>query len=221
MKRILALVEGQTEEAFIMKVLAPHLQARQISIQPVIIATKRVKAGGKFKGGVTSYGQFERDLKNLLRDRGAALITTMIDYYALPRDFPGQVEEIPRMTCYERVEFLENTLRDAHAGVRHFLPYLSLHEFEALLLTGPEEVAAPFPAPEAAARLAEIVGRVESPEEVNDGPDTHPAARLDALLARRYRKLVHGPTIAERIGLARMRQSCPHFDAWVSRLEEA
>lgn len=34
-----------------------------------------------------------------------------------------------------------------------------------------------------------------------------------------YRKAVYGPLIAQRIGLDAMRQRCPHFHEWVSRLE--
>jgi Domain of unknown function (DUF4276) len=34
-----------------------------------------------------------------------------------------------------------------------------------------------------------------------------------------YRKVLDGPTIAEKIGLERIRSACPHFDAWVSWIE--
>ena len=48
--------------------------------------------------------------------------------------------------------------------------------------------------------------------------DTHPAARILQYLPG-YRKALHGPLIASRIGLAALRQRCPHFAAWIDRLE--
>jgi hypothetical protein len=35
----------------------------------------------------------------------------------------------------------------------------------------------------------------------------------------RYAKTTDGPAIAAQIGLGRLRESCPHFGAWISRLE--
>ena len=56
-----------------------------------------------------------------------------------------------------------------------------------------------------------------SPEHINDGERTHPSARLREL--PRYRKAQHGPAIAGRIGLDRIREECRHFGNWLSRIE--
>ena len=34
-----------------------------------------------------------------------------------------------------------------------------------------------------------------------------------------YRKRLHGPLVAEDIGLATMRRQCPRFGDWMARLE--
>jgi len=208
------LVEGQTEETFVRDVLGPHLLGFRLHLNPVVVSTKRVKSGLKFKGGVTDYAKVRRELRRLLNDSSAVAVTTMIDYYGLPDDFPG-VASLPRSrTCYSRVEHLENALAaDIHD--RRFLPYFSLHEFEALLFVAPQLIETAVEEKGVADRLAALAA---SPEEVDDGPDTHPAARLFAV-APRYRKAVHGPLIAGRIGLSGMRPRCPHLDVWVSRLE--
>lgn len=86
MKRVLILVEGQTEETFIRDVMARHLTSFDVYMTPVILSTKRIKSGFKFKGGVGNFLQFKRDLQRLLGDRDAAAITTMVDYYGLPKD---------------------------------------------------------------------------------------------------------------------------------------
>ena len=89
MKRLLVLVEGRTEETFVWNVLQPHLGLFGVSPTAVVLKTKRVKSGGAFRGGVTSTAQVLGDLRRLLGDTGAAAVTTIIDYYGLPDDFPG------------------------------------------------------------------------------------------------------------------------------------
>lgn len=217
MKRAHVLVEGQTEETFVRDVLRPHLAARGVDLTPIVAATKRVKAGGKFRGGIVSFGQFRRDVNPLLGDSGTIAVTTMIDFYGLPPDFPG-VSTLPgRATAGERVRHLEQALSN-HFRDRRFVPYLSLHEFEALLLAGPDEIERTLGGVRVATTLADAVAARGSPEEVDEGEETHPAARIRSLLPA-YRKALHGPIIAQRIGLDVMRRVCPHFDAWVSRLE--
>lgn len=216
MTRVHVLVEGQTEETFIRSLLAPHFASRGVYLTPVLAATKRIKSGQKFKGGVIHYEPFRRDLQRLLRDTNAVAVTTMIDYYGLPEDFPG-FSNLPAGSCYDRAAHLERALRD-DLGHPRLLPYLSLHEFEALLLTAPSEIGTAFPAGGQIARLEKDVSAFPSPEEINEGPDTHPAARILQYLPG-YRKALHGPLIASRIGLAALRQRCPHFAAWIDRLE--
>jgi hypothetical protein len=58
-----------------------------------------------------------------------------------------------------------------------------------------------------------------SPEEINDGKDTHPSARLEKAY-RGYRKVLHGSQAVMRIGLERIREKCPHLDYWIRKLEE-
>lgn len=217
MIRAYALVEGQTEQTFIQRVLGPHLQDLGVYLTPVMVVTKRVSDGRKFKGGISRYTAVRRDLRNLLTDRGAGAITTMIDYYGIPEDFPGYAALPLAGSCYDRVAHLEASLR-ADLDDPRFRPYLSMHEFEALLLTAPEALGTVLLGEFFAARLAEEVAGFPSPEEIDDGPETHPAARITKL-APLYRKTVHGPLAAERIGLSALRRSCPHFNEWVAWLE--
>lgn len=216
MKRVHVLVEGQTEEAFVGRSLRPHFEPLGLFLNPIVLSTKRVKAGGKFRGGVTRYEQVRRETHLLLRDSAVTAVTTMLDFYGLPDDFPGKASLPPR-SCYERVAYLEGAFRNDIDDPR-FLPYLSLHEFEALLLAAPEEIEQAVAVGPVAGSLADEVAGFPSPEEVNDGPDTHPAARI-ARYFPDYGKVRHGPIVAERIGLAAIRARCPHFDGWLRRLE--
>jgi len=216
MNKVFVYVEGQTEETFVRDLLAPFLQQRGIWLVPILARTKRTKAGHTFKGGIVSYNQVRRDVLNLLNDSSAVLVTTMLDYYGLPEDFPGK-RSLSGGTPYQRVAHLEDAFR-RDINHRRFLPFLTLHEFEALLFTQPEQFVRAFPEEER--RAVELVREVSSlpPEEIDEGQTTHPAARIARYLPR-YRKRLHGPLIARRIGLQTIRDRCPHFDAWVRKLE--
>ena len=120
-------------------------------------------------------------------------------------------------SCYERVHHLEEAFRE-DIGHRLFLPYLSLHEFEAMLLVLPQEIERISPGKPGTARLTAEIARFASPEEVNDGPETHPAARIRQAVPG-FQKRLHGPVVASRIGLGAIRKRCRHFDEWLRRLE--
>lgn len=213
-RKVIILVEGQTEESFVKEVLAPAMPAG-LFLQPVIIATKRVNAGGKFKGGVPSYPKVRKEVLRLLEDTGAVRVTSMLDYYGLPTSFPGRAQPQGN-TPAERVRSVEAAWEKDISDPR-FRPYLSLHEFEALLFAEPTAIVRGFARPELEGELASIRSAFPTPEEINDNPDTAPSARLEALFPR-YSKPFFGTLIARRIGLETMTSECPHFADWVQQL---
>ncbi len=93
-----------------------------------------------------------------------------------------------------------------------------LHEFEAFLFVKPEVTTQTLSQGGSAARLFSSPESVASPEEINNGLHSHPSARIQKHF-RQYRKVLHGPLIIEKIGLSAIREKCPHFDAWLCRLE--
>jgi len=95
-KRVLILVEGQTEERFVKDVLGPAFFHQELFFHVTILVTQRVKDGPNFKGGVTNFAKCKNDARRLLNSAGGALVTTMLDYYGLPLDFPGWTR-VPRM----------------------------------------------------------------------------------------------------------------------------
>lgn len=177
---------------------------------------ERAMPGRKFKGGIQRYEQVKRDVLKLLNDGTVTAVTTMIDYYGLPADFPG-FETQPNGSCYERVVYLEQLFEEDIARPR-FRSFLTLHEFEALLFTDVNQIASVFPGESVTQPLTEIVNQFDSPEEINAGPTTHPSARLQTC-TKRYRKTLHGALIAQGIGLTAIRQQCSHFNEWICWLE--
>lgn len=217
-KKILILVEGQTEEKFIKNKLSPYFHSKSIFFHPTIICTKRTLSGAHYKGGINSFEQFSNDLSKLFYDTSANIVTSMIDYYALPSDFPGYNSR-PNGTAIQRVEYLEAQLQQEFPD-RRFLPYIQLHEFEALVLACPNELAAIFFESKSALQEASnLVSAYNSPEEINEGYTTAPSKRLEKLFPE-YKKTLHGDLILGDSNIDAIRAVCPHFNAWLTKIEQ-
>jgi hypothetical protein len=216
MKRCLVLVEGLTEERFVKDCLAQHLAPRGLLPIPKILTTKRVKDGPDFKGGVRGYARVRDDLGRLLGDSGAVAFTTLLDYYALPVDFPG-MDARPRGAARARVEHVERAFA-ADLGHPRFRPHLVLHEFEAWVFSEPAAASWVFDEPQVAPSLQAIRDGFTSPEDIDEGVTTAPSKRILGQYPR-YQKAFHGPLAVAAIGLERVRTRCPHFHDWLSWLE--
>jgi hypothetical protein len=217
MKRVLILVEGQTEETFVRDVLNPHLHANGKTLAPTLVVTKRVKDGPNFKGGITNFAKLEGDLRRLFRDTNAAAVTTMLDYYGLPSDFPGLATRPPG-TPAERVAHVETAFAN-HVNEPRFIPYLSLHEFEALVFASLNQAAWVFDDAQALASLQRDLQNAGSAELINENPMTAPSRRIEGAYPR-YQKVLQGPMAVAAAGLQQLRTACPHFDTWISKLEQ-
>ncbi len=147
--------------------------------------------------------------------------TTLIDLYGLPKDFPGKKahrrnpkDPIPYVTALERA-FGDSI------GDPRFVPYLQLHEYETILFADPESFRGVFDhCDRAIDELKRIAGSYPTIEHINDAQTTAPSKRIiDLIPEYRGRKVTEGPRIAAKIGLPTIRAKCPHFDAWLPRLE--
>jgi hypothetical protein len=153
-------------------------------------------------------------------DNPDSYFTTMFDLYRLPTDFPDHQQARAFPDPYERVR----TLQEAFArniDRPRFVPYIQLHEFETLLLADPRELLVQFPAsPKEVRQLTNEISDFASPELVDDGENTAPSKRIIRLIPEyKGRKSSAGPVVAASIGLTRLRARCPHFAAWLSKLE--
>ena len=218
MIRLHLVVEGQTEETFVRDVLAPELGQHSIATDVHRITTGR-RRDRSFRGGFVKYDHLQNDLTLWMKqDRQEdAWFSTMVDLYRMPSGFPGWERSRTIPDPMERVRFLENEfLSDLQH--RRFVPYIQLHEFEALLFADPEKFLVSFPeAQQEVATLEAIRRGVPTPEHIDDGEDTAPSRRVCALIAD-YTKPVNGPLIAAAIGLPKLRRECPHFGEWFERL---
>jgi hypothetical protein len=216
MQRVLVLVEGQTEEAFIGRSLQPHLQQVGVHLVPTVVVTRVVRSGPNNKGGVGSWKHIRGDLQPLLRDSSLVAVTTMLDYYGLPGDVPGMSAR-PDGSPEIKATHVQSAIDDA-LGDPRLRCYLSLHEFEALLYSDPDACSAYLGAPGLSAAMQRALRECGSPEAVNDDPNTAPSKRIVAAYPR-YKKVLDGVVLAEQIGLSSIRSACPHFNSWLTWLE--
>ena len=217
MPRVRIIVEGQTEEQFVLGPLRNALAIHGVFLEPTLIGF----LGGR--GGRVTFQRVRDDVIRTLKQDQSVFCTTLIDFYGLGKGFPI-IPQVLSTTAHDKVGFLEQSLYDAVLGEiaafrpdRRFIPYIQLHEFEALLFSDPAILAAGMFRPEFEGRLQAIRNAVGSPEEINDGPTTAPSKRL-LQLDGRYAKVISGALAAEQIGIDRIKLHCPRFRAWVDRL---
>lgn len=224
MQRLLIHVEGQTEETFVNEVLAPHLyNLGFISVGARLLGNSRIR------GGVPSWGSAKADFLRHLKAGRRCCHTTMVDYYGMPqsegRVWPGRLEAV-RLPSAEKAPTVERAIfeqirieleEDLHPD--QFVPFVLMHEFEGLLFSDCDRFGRGIGRPDLTLPLQAIRDQFETPEEINDSPLTAPSKRIIGLMPK-YEKPLFGTVASLEIGLDRIRRECPHFDGWLSRLEQ-
>jgi hypothetical protein len=216
------LVEGPTEAEFIRTVLIEHLAAdfRVYGREPKLVGR------GPQRGGMVSYARLRDDLTRLMRQHRNVWFTTMIDAFRIPTDFPGFQASRGINDPVDRVVALEQAMLadiSTLSGSDRLIPYIQMHEFEALLFTDPQKlddsVTMLSDASSRLTALQAILAQYETPEHINQSPQNAPSKQLEVLYRSAYRKTVFGPLVTQAIGLEKLRQECLRFDAWVTQLE--
>ena len=224
MNEVAAIVEGLTEKAFVRDVLAAHLEVHGVRVWADL------PGRAEHSGGVRKWESVRKKILHAMRGRRGRVCTTMFDYYGLAADWPGRAEA-RQLPPDQRGDHVEQAMIDdlaAHAGedfrTELFIPYVQMHEFEALLFADVAALAAVLSAAaqqdrrRLADRFRSVVDEAGSPEAIDDGWETCPSRRITRV-SPRYAKPTFGPLIANRIGLETIRAACPHFGQWLARLE--
>ena len=213
MNRVHLLVEGQTEETFTRELLTPHYAPQGLYITPILIQTSP-----GHKGGIVRYAKLKSQITRLCRQDPGSQVSTFIDLYALPGDYPGKTapEYSKQSNGRAKADYLEHQLQ-TDISEPNFIPNIMVHEFETLLFVAPERFA-DWTDEETVRQLTAIRRRYPNPEDINDHAETAPSKRILNLMGD-YQKTFHGPLITAETGLDALRRDCPHFHAWLTRLE--
>ena len=215
---VITIVEGKTEQIFIESILAPYLIEKKV----IIKATQVSKPGQK--GGDVKFSRAVKDIGNHLKQRSETYVSTFVDYYGI-KEWPG-LDKVPLQATPTEIAEAVNaetrkTVAQSYPQLRtdtRFIPYLAVHEFEALLFSCSETLATRLGIK--AAHVEEVLSDCGEPEAINNNPTTAPSKRLDAWSeGGKFAKTSSGISIATDIGIPTIREKCPVFNAWLLCLE--
>jgi hypothetical protein len=224
MKYLRLVVEGSTEEAFVNEVLAPYFSPK------LIITCRKIQTGWDpiqnkpAKGGLLKFGKFQRDVARWIeadRDKPECWYSSFIDLYAFPVDsespFTKEIKDIQDLDL--KINKLEERIAQKINHPR-FIPYVQLHEFEAFVFIELERLNEAFPGSDSAIGKLEKEAKGKRPEEINESEHTAPSKRIiKAIPAYSGLKATVGPMIAHDLGMQKLRDNCPHFNSWITKLE--
>ena len=225
--RLLVHVEGETEKAFVDGVLRPHLERHGYSsISARLMGSRRSRAS---RGGGVSWSSVRNGIVRHLKEDRQAFVTTMVDYYGMRQStsmqWPGRVaaRSLPLPKRAEAVQYAIGA--DIAKGMgetfdmRRFMPYVSMHEFEALLFADCGRFASAVGRPDVADAMQSTLDQFSDPEAINDSKETAPSKRILKLLPE-YDKVAFATVGVQAIGLDAIRRRCPNFAQWVALLED-
>jgi hypothetical protein len=219
--RINIVTEGQTEETFVNDILIDHLIKFGIYDIRAHCITTGYSNGRPKRGGLLSYPHLKKDVNTWLRSDPSAIVTTMIDLYGIPENFPGKsqwsiIKDPLKKILQAESEFSQDI------NNKRFVPYIQLHEFEGILFSDIQKIHESMIDTKDKGTnlkaLKTIRSSFKTPEEINDNFNTAPSKRILRIYPS-YQKPTDGIIIAKRIGIDKIRKECPHFDMWLSRLE--
>ncbi len=212
MKRVIFIVEGDTEISFIQKCIMPYLYQKgftnPMNAQKIITNRKKNK-----KGGNVAFDYLKNDIERVAATRNV-LITTFLDFFRLPTDFPGYT------TDSLKIEQIEEAVRENISSIidrANFLPYIQRHEIEALMYTNMDGFNYVVDKEESLNKLKEIINQYANPEDINSGSETAPSKRLMKIFP--YQKTTDGEIILEALPIDDIRSKCPRFNEWLENLE--
>lgn len=216
MRGIYIIVEGQTEEEFVNNSIKQHLNSN--GIYDVRAITLKTRKSQRVYGDVR-YSKYKLNVRNLLSEQPDILVTSLIDFYALRKDFPSYDECRSTQNPVDIISCIEKSILNDIDNFR-FIPYIQLHEFEGLLFT---DIKGFDVIPEVAndnhirTNLLELISIFPNPELINEGITTAPSKRLHAIIPS-YEKTFHGPLIALENTFDLILEKCPRFKNWIDTL---
>ena len=199
MIRVAIVVEGRTEGEFVKRILAHHLCNKGLLVKEHEL------------GGGVNLHKIAEEMRHF--SSSYDVVTSLVDYYGFQGKQNATVAELE-----QRVRVEVRKRMPGSTGCKIY-PYVQRHEFEGLLFSDVEAFGQ-IPGVTAAnlQSLKMIRKRFSTPEDINDSETLAPSKRIKKVIPT-YQKVVNGASLVEWITLAKIRQECKRFDAWLACLE--
>lgn len=212
------VVEGATEKLFVERILAPYCVMHSVYLHPTLVPKKGEK------GGDVRFARVKTCVGNFLKQRSDTRVGTFFDYYGL-KEWPS-LDDVRAVQGLSTAEVAKRLNDSATAELsrdfseldvaNRFVPFMAVHEFEALLFSDASLLASSLGID--VALIDETLRVYGSPEAINTRPDKIPSRQIANWLDGRYIKTVQGIAVADKIGIDKMRSACPNFNDWLNRL---
>ena len=193
MVRLLISVEGHSEYKFTNEVIVPHLAEHH----GVFAETQNMR-------GSISIDKIRQKLNSLIHNHD--FTTTLYDFYGFKRASGDETKQ----TLEEKIK--QSIKKDQRNKI---IPYIQMYEFEALLFSDNEKMAAELGTQKD--WIDAVLSEFYDIEKINNSKETAPSKRIGK--HAQYIKTQHAPLILKQIGLANIRSKCQGFDTWLTQLE--
>lgn len=216
MKRLIIIVEGQTEKEFVEKSLRNFFVSHEIfDVRAIMIQTSK-----GHKGGFVNYEHLKNDIENILKSERDVIVSMFVDYFKIPTNFPKFEEAKSAIQIDSKIELLKEGIK-LDINDKRFIPYIQKHEFESLLFSSDKGFINWFDDEWVVNELIKVINQYTNPEEINSGNETAPSKRIIKILGekkQKYDKIAEGNLIAEEVGFEKIIEKCPKFRDWIQCL---
>ena len=219
MKRLHCIVEGQTEVAVFTSLLTPYILEKT----GAYCLFTPIKHTG---GGIVQFSKILPELREHLKEK--KIVTTYFDYYGIheSHNFKNYNKaKIEQSNAKVGVELLEKGmtefLNEKGINTRYFVPYIQLHEFEALLFSSSESFELVYDNDNITNEIQKINNRYPNPEDINDSPRTAPSKRIIKIVEKHetsYEKVIDGEDLATLTSIDTIMEKCPRFSKWINTI---
>jgi hypothetical protein len=209
MKRLVFVVEGNTEVNFVNNKIIPYLielgHKNPMTVQTIITNRKQHK-----KGGVINYEYFKNDINRVLA-QGNVIVTSLIDFYKLPNNFPNYSKDSNYIDAIEKaiVEDINNEF---------LIPYIQKYELESLMFSDSNAFKIVIDSPKQMDEINEIIESFVCPEDINSNPEKAPSKRLNKIF--NYDKISDSYLIFDSMKIEVIIDKCPRFNLWIKKIIE-
>lgn len=170
MRRLVFIVEGDTEIILVQNIIVPYLNSLGFN-NPMHAQTITTNRKQHKKGGEGSYGKFKNEIKRTLA-QGNVIVTTLIDFFKLPTDFPSYTEDS------SKIGEIETAILEDFKNNDNLVPYIQRHELEALMFSGKSGFELVIDDENKLQLIEEIMTAYPNPEDINSRPNKAPSKRM-------------------------------------------
>lgn len=211
MRRLVFIVEGDCELRFVERKIIPYLYAVVQEGHEVHMCAQKITTNRRLNrsGGNVGFAYLKNEVGRVAR-QGEPWVTTFLDFFRLPSDFPGYSKDS------SRIDQIEAEVK-AEVEYERFIPYIQRHEFEALLFAATDGFDSFLPESEKVG-VESISSCFKNVEDINGGAATAPSKRLGNIF--NYDKVIHSELVWKDVPLEKIMDRAPRFKGWIDRLVE-